>query len=53
LKKGYIDARYKKDYVITEEELKELMAKVTTMRDIVKAICEERLSYLGASTNKK
>lgn len=47
LKRGYIDARYKKDYVITEEELKELIAKVTRMQEIVKEICEEKIASFG------
>lgn len=47
LKRGYIDARYKKDYIITEEELKELISKVTTMQEIVKAICEEKINSLS------
>lgn len=47
LKRGYIDARYKKDYIITEEELKELITKVTRMQGIVKAICEEKINSLN------
>ena len=47
LKRGYIDARYKKDYIITEEELKELITKIAKMQEIVKAICEENIISLS------
>lgn len=47
LKRGYIDARYKLDYVITKEELKELIDKVTKMKEIVKTICEERIRSIN------
>jgi len=46
LKRGYIDARYKKNYVITAQELSELIAKVTQMQTIVKTICEAKISSL-------
>ena len=51
LKRGYIDARYKLDYVITEDELKELIYKVTKMQEIVKTICEEKIKSLGQPNN--
>jgi len=47
LKRGYIDARYKKDYIITEEELRELIVKVTRMQQIVEAICKEKIKSLN------
>lgn len=47
LKRGYIDSRYKKDYVITEEELKALIAKVSNMQEIVETICKEKIDSLN------
>lgn len=47
LKRGYIDARYKLDYKITKDELQELISKVTKMQEIVKTICEEKISSFG------
>jgi len=46
LKRGYIDARYKLDYVITKEELQELIDKVSKMQEIVKTICGEKINSL-------
>lgn len=43
LKRGYIDARYKEDYLITENELNDLIGKVTFMIPIVERICEEKI----------
>lgn len=43
LKRGYIDARYKLDYQITAEELKELIEKVTKMQTVVEQICKEKI----------
>ncbi len=39
LKRGYIDARYKSDFIITEEELSILIGKVEKIRDITRNIC--------------
>jgi len=44
LKRGYIDARYKDDYEITEEELISLLQRVTLMKDIVQGICNEKIN---------
>ena len=43
LKRGYVDARYKLDYDITDEELKGLIDKVANMQEIVKTICEQKI----------
>jgi HEPN domain-containing protein len=47
LRRGYIDARYKKDYFITGEELKLLIDKVKRMEDIVGRMSKERISSYG------
>lgn len=44
LKRGYIDARYREDYTITENELKDLIAKVTLIVPIVEKICKEEIA---------
>lgn len=46
LKRGYIDARYKEDYIITKEELTILIERVTQMQEIVKRVCKEKISSL-------
>lgn len=43
LKRGYIDARYKDDFVITAVELQTLITKVKEMEDIVKKICLDKI----------
>ena len=47
LKKAYIDARYKRDYVITREELEYLSARVRKLQELTKRICEEKIETLG------
>ncbi|MCR6640092.1 MAG: HEPN domain-containing protein [Sporocytophaga sp.] len=42
LKKAYIDARYKKGYTITKEDLEYLSGRIGVLRDLVKRVCEER-----------
>lgn len=43
LKRGYIDARYRTDYVITKEELDELIERVSKMVKIVEDICTTKI----------
>lgn len=43
LKKAYIDARYKKSYNISKEDLEYLSERVGVLRDLVVRVCEERL----------
>ena len=48
LKKAYIDARYKKSYKITEEELAALIEKVTIFQQTAERLCEVQIaSYKG------
>lgn len=44
LQRGYVDARYRKDYSITHEELSTLIERVTRMVPIVERICSERIT---------
>lgn len=46
LKRGYIDARYRIDYTITEEELLAIIERVKKMETIVKQICIEKIESL-------
>lgn len=43
LKRAYIDARYKKDYSITKEELEYLNSRVIFLKEMVEAVCKEHL----------
>lgn len=46
LKRGYVDARYRSDYMITSEELQILIERVTLMIPIVESICKARITSL-------
>lgn len=46
LKRGYIEARYKKDYFITEDEIEKILLKVNEMKTIVEEICKLKISSL-------
>ena len=44
LKRAYIDARYKKDYIITKEELTYLRERAEVLSGLVDRVCRERLN---------
>lgn len=44
LKRGYIDARYKSDYIITSEEVQKLVEKINEMQGVVEKICLEKIN---------
>jgi HEPN domain-containing protein/predicted nucleotidyltransferase len=46
LKRGYIDARYKSEYSITERELRSLIERVKRMKETVERICKEKISSI-------
>jgi predicted phosphatase len=48
LKDAYIDARYKKNYKITKEELAYLAKRVEKLRDLVENICKAKIEDLKA-----
>jgi HEPN domain-containing protein/predicted nucleotidyltransferase len=52
LKRGYIDARYRTDYLITEEELIELIEHVKKMQVIVEKICSLKIKSFETIENK-
>jgi HEPN domain-containing protein/predicted nucleotidyltransferase len=43
LKRGYIEARYKEDYLITESELSLLIQRIKKMEVLVNKICSEKI----------
>ncbi|MBT1704447.1 HEPN domain-containing protein [Chryseosolibacter indicus] len=43
LKRGYVDARYRTDYVITKEELAALIQRITKMVLLVERICKDKI----------
>jgi HEPN domain-containing protein len=43
LKRAYVDARYKKDYSITKEELEYLSERVLVLKEMVEKVCGERI----------
>ena len=47
LKDAYIDARYKRDYVITKEELEYLAARVSKLQELTKKVCEEKIADMA------
>ncbi len=47
LKRGYIDARYNKDFVVTKEELEVITARLTQLHTIAEKICKEKIAEFG------
>lgn len=47
LKRGYVDARYRDDYLIKQEELEVLIERVKEMQEIVERICREQITAIG------
>ncbi|MDD5597824.1 MAG: hypothetical protein PHV82_07760 [Victivallaceae bacterium] len=53
MKDAYIDARYKKDYSITKDELAYLAKRVEKLRDLVEKTCKARIEDLKKATVKQ
>lgn len=47
LKRGYIEARYSKDFVVTKEELEILIARLSSLQSIAEKICREKIEGFG------
>lgn len=45
LQRAYVEARYNDDFVVTKEDIDALVPKIELLRDIVKKVCRERLTY--------
>lgn len=43
LKRGYIDARYKPDFSITEDELRSLIYRVSRLKEVVESLCISKI----------
>jgi predicted transcriptional regulator len=43
LKRAYVDARYKKNYQITAEELQTLAERVKVLQQLTQEICTEKI----------
>lgn len=46
LKRGYVDARYKDDYIISRHEVLSLVEKMERMKTIVEAVCSQRINSI-------
>jgi predicted nucleotidyltransferase len=44
LNRAYVDARYKKDYTITKDQLEYLAARITKLQKLTKTICQEKIN---------
>ncbi len=53
LKKAYVDARYKKSYSITKEELAYLSGRVEKLRQLTQEVCEKRIASPGRRRRKE
>ena len=49
LKRAYVEARYSASYAVTAEDLEALAASIAQLRELVAALCTERLTELQAS----
>lgn len=49
LKKAYIEARYKRGYIITQEELTQLAKQVEELKKLGKQLCLEKINCLSES----
>ncbi len=53
LRKAYLDARYKKTYTITPEELQWLAERVKTLEQLTETLCQEKIeNFLAMSANE-
>lgn len=48
LKRGYIDARYRSDYLITEKEILSIIDHVKEMKKIVEQICSKKINSFSS-----
>ncbi|WP_448663832.1 nucleotidyltransferase domain-containing protein [Sphingomonas sp. CJ20] len=53
LKRAYVEARYSASYAIAAEDLEALAASIATLRDIVAALCAERLAQLKVEAGEQ
>ncbi|MBX2914571.1 MAG: HEPN domain-containing protein [Cyclobacteriaceae bacterium] len=46
LKRGYVDARYKDDYVISKDEVLVLVKRMEKMKSIVEGVCSQKINSI-------
>jgi predicted nucleotidyltransferase/HEPN domain-containing protein len=46
LKRGYVDARYRNDYVISSDELETILTRVKEMQAIVQSLCKNKIKSI-------
>ncbi|PZR19993.1 MAG: hypothetical protein DI539_12175 [Flavobacterium psychrophilum] len=44
LKKGYVDARYKDDYEVSEDEINSLIERINELKNVVKSLCDQKIT---------
>jgi uncharacterized protein len=47
LQQAYIGTRYKRDYMITREELEYMASRVRKLQELIKRICEEKIASMA------
>ncbi len=53
VKRGYVDARYKDDYMITEEDLIALLERVQHLLALTEKICKEKIASFDIITDEE
>lgn len=53
LRKAYVDARYNRSYVITEEELNWLAQRVTVLQELTQTVCRKKIDSFVTQENVK
>ncbi len=51
LEKGYIDSRYEKNYVISNEQLEYLCERVEDLKDITEEVCKREIEFLESQNS--
>lgn len=52
LQDAYVQARYNKDFVVTEADIDALIPRIELLRDIVETVCKGRISYYEQQSRK-
>lgn len=52
LQKAYVEARYNRHFVVTEEDIKALLPQVELLRDICREVCEQQIKEYSARIRK-
>jgi HEPN domain-containing protein/predicted nucleotidyltransferase len=48
LKKGYVEARYDKDYTISKEEIQKLIQRIMALQTVAEIVCNEKIASFEA-----